>query len=134
MSDINNKDYRLDGREISSVQTVNTGEQAKGATTSVNESRLEHDTTTTTAVSGPEIAPKGVEETMKIKAAIAAHNKMSTSRGEEAIAPAREEKVSPLTKLSAKVSIAMSNMARPTNKTLGAASLPRCRQYRRLYG
>jgi hypothetical protein len=107
MSDINDKDYRLDGRETSGVQTANTGEQAKEATTSVNKSRPMHDTTTVTAVSGPESAPKEVEETTKIKAAIAAHNKMATSGGEEANAPAREEKVPPHTKLSAKVSIAV---------------------------
>jgi hypothetical protein len=110
MSDIDDKDYRLDGRETSGVQTANTGEQAKEATTPVNESRLEHDTTTATAVSGPESAPKETEETTKIKAAIAAHNKMAISRGEEAKAPAREEEAPPHTKLSAKVSTPLSNM------------------------
>jgi hypothetical protein len=106
-TDKEESDYRLDGRETSTVQTANMGEQAKEAATLVSDNRPKYDTTTTTAVSSSENDTKENEETTKIKAAIAAHNKMAMSRGEDAEVPAQEEGVSPNTKLSTKVSIAL---------------------------
>jgi hypothetical protein len=104
------EDYRLDGRETSTVQTANTGEQAKEATTLVSNNRPGYDTTTTTAVSSSENDTKESEETTKIRAAIAAHNKMAISRGEDADVPAQEDGVQSHSKLSAKVSIALLKM------------------------
>jgi hypothetical protein len=109
-TDKEESDYRLDGRETSSVQTANTGEQAKEAATPVSDNRPEYDTPTTTAVSSSENDTKESEETTKIKAAIAAHNKMAISRGEDADVPAQEEGVPSHTKLSTKVSIALLKM------------------------
>jgi hypothetical protein len=103
-TDKEESDYRLDGRETSSVQTANTGEQAKEGATAGSDNPPEHDTTTPVVVSDSEIELREIEVTTKINAAIAAHNRMAVIRGEEANAPVREEQVPPYTKLSAKVS------------------------------